>query len=106
MANKEYKKGCNHDDMANYHEIINNKYFVKEYYNCVTYPVFECSECLILFGTNYKVTAKNALHCCENGKLSHHKCVIALCSPCYNNKFIFNNDTTSTKKRKRTTVIV
>ena len=102
---EETIKVCDHENDTNYMEINDNKYFLIEYYNTVQYPVFKCNKCSVLFGSKeYKVSSKNPVHCCENAKLSHHPCSVALCKKCYCDKFIFQNESTG-RKRKRINIV-
>ena len=99
--NVDIPKDCRHDEMENYQDVINNKYFVIDYYDTVNYPVYKCVDCAILFGSEYKASAKQPVRCCENAKLSHHTCTVALCTPCYCKKFIFLEENNQRKRRLR-----
>lgn len=63
--------------------IEQSSYFTKRYLDSHENAVRECENCKVKFGSEWKVSFRNPIWCCENANLATHPCLHAYCNNCY-----------------------
>ena len=99
MENLTYCFGCDHDNLENLVDCEKNS-FTKRRMEQRHYPT-HCNDCKESF-LKIKITDMLKVRCCKNA-INHreHKCVWAVCAPCYDTRAEKLEDSNGRRSRKR-----
>ena len=99
MENNTYCYGCDHDNLGNIVDCEKNS-FTERRMEQRNYPT-QCNDCKKSF-LKIKITDMLKVRCCKNA-INHreHKCVWAVCAPCYDTRAEKLEDSNGRRSRKR-----
>ena len=102
MVSHQSDADCDHADFAALRMQDNKAYFAKPFLEKNDTAVRSCAECGITFGASYKVSSKTPVYACKYAHHTQHRCMFALCNPCYANQSLmgkFNEASTGRSRR-------